>query len=113
MIVSNGKAQCWPEVKYQISKIFVTFLDGHELMFFTTQDLPNLPRHYLYYNLEEMALKQKDVQAVDEFFSSLRKFKFVPMNKDDAELFANHQPQITESTHTTRPDDLHSQDQGG
>ena len=67
-------------------------------MFFTTQELPNLPRHYLYYNLEEIALKQKDVQAVDEFFNSLREFKFVPMNKNDPELFNDHQPQSSFSS---------------
>ena len=58
----------------------------------------------MYYNTEEIALKQKDVQMVDEFFNSLVKFKFVPGNKNDTELFANHQQPT---------DDDHIQDQGG
>lgn len=52
----------------------------------------------MYYNTEEIALKQKDVQMVDEFFNSLVKFKFVPINKNDQELFANHQPQSSFSS---------------
>ena len=58
----------------------------------------------MYYNTEEIALKQKDVQMVEEFFNSLVKFKFVPINKDDSELFANHKQPT---------DDEHIQDQGG
>ena len=41
---------------------------------------------------------------VDEFFNSLVKFKFVPINKYDSELFANHKQPT---------DDEHIQDQGG
>ena len=58
----------------------------------------------MYYNTEEIALKQKDVQMVEEFFNSLVKFKFVPINKDYSELFANHKQPT---------DDEHIQDQGG
>ena len=96
-VISNGKIQCWPTYKYQISKVFVTFLDGHELIFYVTQVIPNIPKYYLYYNMDEIELKQCNVQFVEAFFNALLQFKFVPSQQDDSEAFHQSQSSLVET----------------
>lgn len=82
-VISNGKVQFWPSAKYQVSKVFVTFLDGHELIFYATQVIPTLPRYYLYDGVDEIELKQCNVPFVEAFFDALTKFKFVRLGESD------------------------------
>lgn len=64
---------------YQISKVFVKFLDGHELIYYVTQIIKNLPKYYFFDDLEELELKPRDMLLVEEFFETLAKFKFIPL----------------------------------
>ena len=57
--------------------MFVTFLDGHELVYFHKVDYPNQPRYYLEYNVDDVELKPKGVELVQTFFDALIKFNFV------------------------------------
>jgi hypothetical protein len=59
--------------------VFVTFLDGHELIYYVTQVIPSLPRYYLYDGVDELELKQCNVPFVEAFFDALTKFKFISM----------------------------------
>lgn len=70
-------------MKYQISKVFVTFLDGHELIYYIANDIPTLPRYYLYHDLDEKELKERNIPYVEAFFLALQKFKFIPVQRED------------------------------
>lgn len=74
---NNGKIQFYPSFKYELSKIFVRFLDGHELIYDMMTDGKFTPKYYLCYHLDEEELKDKDVQLIEEFFQNILKFKFV------------------------------------
>lgn len=76
-VVSDGKAQFWPTMKYKISKVFVTFLDGHELIWYVTQTIPTQPKYYFYCNFDEIEMKPNQLKLVEEFFNALVQFKFV------------------------------------
>ena len=57
--------------------MFVTFLDGHELVYFYKVDYPNQPRYYLEWQMEDVELKPKQLELVKQFFDTLIKFNFV------------------------------------
>lgn len=75
-VVNNGKAQFYPVLQYALTKVFVKFLDGHELIYIETV-LPEQPHYYLYDGMDEVQLKQKEIDLVEKFFSYIWEFKFV------------------------------------
>lgn len=60
----GGKVQFFPSLKYEARKVFVTFLDGHELIYYIEVDYPTQPRYYMEYNMEEIELKPKALELV-------------------------------------------------
>lgn len=58
---NNGKLQFYPSFKYEISKVFVKFLDGHELIYDLLTDGKFSPIYYLYYELHDVELKNSDI----------------------------------------------------
>ena len=73
----KSKLQFYPTFKYELSKVFVKFLDGHELIYDMLTDGKFTPKFYFCYKLDEIALKDNDIQLIDNFFQMLLKFKFV------------------------------------
>jgi len=74
--VSNGKIVFYPTLRYSITKVFVKFLDGHELIY-TENVLPGSPKYYMYDGLTEVQLKEKELELIEMFFKYLLEFKFV------------------------------------
>ena len=79
-IFNPKKIQVYPTFEYEIAKVFVKFLDGHELIMdchankcpgFETQEF------FLYFNCEEIEMNQKEMELVKQFFQRLFEFKFV------------------------------------
>ena len=75
-VVSNGKTQFYPILHYTLPKVFVKFLDGHELMYMENV-LPEHPHYYLYDGVDDVPLKQKDIELVEKFFNYMWEFKFI------------------------------------
>ena len=73
----QNKIKFYPNFKYELSKVFVKFLDGHELIYDMLTDGKFTPKFYFCYKLDEIALKDNDIQLIDSFFQMLLKFKFV------------------------------------
>ena len=73
----GSKIQFYPTLKYDTRKIFVTFLDGHELVMFVQLDFPTQDKYYLEYNFDTIELKPKERELVEGFFQKLIEFKFV------------------------------------
>ena len=73
----QNKIKFYPTFKYELSKVFVKFLDGHELIYDMLTDGKFTPKFYFCYKLDEIALKDNDIQLIDNFFQMLLKFKFV------------------------------------
>lgn len=75
-LVSNSKIVFYPTLQYSITKIFVKFLDGHELLY-TKNVLPGSPKYYMYDGLKEVQLKEKELELIEVFFKYLLEFRFV------------------------------------
>ena len=76
VVVNNGKIQFYPTIEYSFPKIFVLFLDKHELMY--SKDIIPGKQHYcLYDDEDEIELDQKQIQLVEIFFQRLFEFKFI------------------------------------
>lgn len=80
--ISNCKVQYYPTFKFTISKIFVRFLDGHELIYFVKNTLPESQQYFMYFNLDEHELKPKEVELVKKFFEQIIAFKFVEVDNN-------------------------------
>jgi hypothetical protein len=78
----SGKIQFFPCLKYNANRVFVSFLDGHELIYYLKVDYPNQRRYYMEYNIDEVELKPKEMELVKEFFDNLIKFKFIHLTED-------------------------------
>jgi len=65
---NNGKIKFYPNFKYELSKVFVKFLDGHELIYDMTTDGKIVQKYYLCYQLDEIELREKDIQIIETFF---------------------------------------------
>lgn len=79
-IFNSNKIKVYPAFEYEISKVFVKFLDGHELIMdchankcpgFETQEF------FMYYNCDEVEINKKEIQLIGQFFQKLFEFKFV------------------------------------
>ena len=75
-LVSNSKIVFYPTLQYEITKVFVKFLDSHELLY-TKNVLSGSPNYYLYDGLTEVQLKEKELELIEMFFKYLLEFKFV------------------------------------
>lgn len=75
--VSNGKIQLWPSFKQEAVKVFVKFLDGHELIWNRTTDGKVVPAFEMCYELGEVKLSKADAELVEQFFQLLLKFGFI------------------------------------
>lgn len=73
---NSQKIQFYPIYSYELSKVFVKFLDGHELIY-NMHTLPEQPKYYLMHNVDDEELKSKDIQYVEQFFNYMFQFKFV------------------------------------
>lgn len=74
---NNGKILFYPNFKYELTKIIVKFLDGHELIYDMMTDGKFTPKYCLCYYFDVEELKDKDVQLIEEFFKNILNFKFV------------------------------------
>lgn len=76
VVVNHGKIQFYPTIECSFPKIFVLFLDKHELMY--SQYVLAGKQHYcLYDDDNEIELDQKQIQLVEVFFQRLFEFKFI------------------------------------
>lgn len=75
-LVLNSKIVFYPTFQYEITKVFVKFLDSHELLY-TKNVLSGSPNYYLYDGLTEVQLKEKELELIEMFFKYLLEFKFV------------------------------------
>ena len=75
-LVSNSKIVFYPTLQYEITKVFVKFLDSHELIY-TKNVLSGSPNYYMYDGLTEVQLKEKELELIEMFFKYLFEFKFV------------------------------------
>ena len=67
----GGKMQFYPTLKYNTRKVFFTFLDGHELIYYVKVDFPNQTRYYLEYKMNDVEMKPRDYELVQRFFELL------------------------------------------
>lgn len=58
---NNGKIKFYPNFKYELTKVFVRFLDGHELIYDMLTDGKFTPKYYLCYQFDEIELKADDI----------------------------------------------------
>ena len=74
---ANSKICFYPDYKFSISKVFVKFLDGHELIYDMATTDDKQVKYFLYFETDELELKKKDAEAVEKFFNFLLQFNFV------------------------------------
>ena len=73
----QNKIKFYPNFKYELSKVFVKFLDGHELIYDMLTDGKFTPKFYFCYNFDEIELKDSDIPIIEQFFRYLMAFKFI------------------------------------
>ena len=73
----KSKLQFYPTFKYELSKVLVKFLDGHELIYDMLTDGKFTQIYYMYDGTDEEELSTKDVELVKAFFDYLLQFRFV------------------------------------
>ena len=73
----SGKITFYPNFKYDLSRIFVRFLDGHELIYDMKSDGKFASIYYMHDGTDEEELSTKDVEPVKAFFDYLLQFRFV------------------------------------
>ena len=74
---NSGKISFYPSFKYDLSKIFVRFLDGHELIYDMKSDGKFAPIYYMYDGTDEEELSAKDIEPIKALFDLLLQFSFV------------------------------------
>lgn len=73
-VFTGNKIEMYPEYHYDISKIFVSFNDNHQLI---KERLDKDYVYYMYDGIDEIPLKEKEKESVSQFFDFLLQFKFV------------------------------------
>ena len=73
-VFTGNKIEMYPQYHYDISKIFVTFNDNHQLI---KERLDKEYTYYMYDGIDEVPLKEKEKESVSQFFDFLLQFKFV------------------------------------
>lgn len=82
--INNGKVEMWPKIDYDVSKAFVKFNDGHELI----KDYyapATYPKFYVFDGIDEIRTDEKIEKTVEKFFSYLEGFKFIRANQQSIE----------------------------
>jgi len=72
----KGMISFYPRFSYETTRVFVAFLDGHELMYDPSKLKPE-DMYVCTYRYEDAELKQKDLDSLKSFFRKLFEFKFV------------------------------------
>lgn len=80
---SNSKISFYPSYEFSISKVFVKFLDGHELIYDMNAVDGKQDKFFLCFEIEELQLKKKDIDEIEKFFNFLLQFKFVFSRQQD------------------------------
>lgn len=75
--VKDGFEQCWPVQRRVISKAFVKFLDGHELIWNMTSDGKILPRVILCDGDEDEELSKADAEMLEMLLKKMQDFGFI------------------------------------
>lgn len=71
------KPTFYPVFELRITKYFIKFLDGHEIVFDQTQR--NKEYRYIFcYELQQKDLNAKDMQLIEDFVKKLQHFNFIP-----------------------------------
>ena len=70
------KPAFYPVFEIEVTKWFVKFLDGHELIF-NLQRTESNDQYIFYYFTDEVELKPLEVSLVKVFFEKLTEFKFL------------------------------------
>ena len=70
------KPSFYPSFDLEITKWFVKFLDGHELIF-NLQRTESNDQYIFYYFTDEVEMKTSEISAVKMFFDKLIEFKFL------------------------------------
>lgn len=68
--LASGALGFYPRFEYKVQRVFVQFVDGHELIFYPGRPKPE-NRYVCTYRYEDVALGQADLQALDKFFGRL------------------------------------------
>jgi len=63
-----NKVSYYPFFHFELSKVFVKFLDEHELIFDLKTDGKFTPIFFYCYKLDEMPLKKADEDVIEMFF---------------------------------------------
>lgn len=82
--INNGKVEMWPKIDYDVSKAFIKFNDGHELI----KDYyapATYPKFYIFDGIDEIRTDEKVEKTVEKFFSYLEGFKFIRTNQQSIE----------------------------
>ena len=79
--IGSSKISFYPNYRYELAKLFVRFLDGHELVYILNT-LPNGQNYFLYDGVDEQTLTHKDIVVVEKFFNFLFDFKFISTERN-------------------------------
>lgn len=80
--LSDRNFQFYPSFTYHITRVFIVFADGHELVFHMLSDDKITQRFELIYNYESINICPGNKQILNEFIESLFKFKIVKTTGD-------------------------------
>ena len=77
--LSDRNFQFYPSFQYHLSKVFIIFIDGHELIYNMQTDGKLIQKYILTYNFDDVNLKVSDENIIDVFISSLFQFKIIKL----------------------------------
>jgi len=74
VMVQHSKVMIYPVQRFDIGKVFIDFLDGHQIV----SDFSKSEREYfLYHGIEEIDMKEKERKLVIMFVQKLQEFSFI------------------------------------
>lgn len=73
-VFNANNIEMYPKFHYEISRAFVTFIGGSELIAMVRKDNLEI---YLTYDFEDIVLKPKEKELITQFFRLLFEFKFI------------------------------------
>lgn len=92
--LSDRNFQFYPSFQYHITKVFVVFIDGHELIYDMKTDGKLTQKYILTYNFDDVNLKNSDESIIDCFIRSLFQFKIIKLC--DSQTFSLETKQISD-----------------